>query len=70
MARRTRARLCHTLRGGAKMLMRSYPGSLGEGVPYDVTKAAELRKYAVEGRRLGKLLHTSFELFSYDVPMV
>jgi TPR repeat protein len=45
-------RACRGGHGGAcfmqaKMLM-SYPGSLGEGVPYDVPKAAELLKYVCE----------------------
>lgn len=45
-------RACRAGHGGAcymqaKMLM-SYPGSLGEGVPYDVPKAAELLKHVCE----------------------
>ena len=45
-------RACRGGHGGAcfmqaKMLM-SYPGSLGEGVPYDVPKAAELLKYVCD----------------------
>ncbi|KAK1744778.1 Sel1-like repeat family protein [Skeletonema marinoi] len=45
-------RACRAGHGGAcfmqaKMLM-SYPGSLGEGVPYDVPKASELLKYVCE----------------------
>jgi len=45
-------RACRGGHGGAcymqaKMLA-SYPGSLGEGVPYDVPKAAELFKYVCE----------------------
>lgn len=45
-------RACRGGHGGAcylqaKMLL-SYPGSLGEGVPYDVNKAAELLKYVCE----------------------
>ncbi|KAL9181218.1 hypothetical protein ACHAXT_010023 [Thalassiosira profunda] len=45
-------RACRGGHGGAcylqaKMLL-SYPGSMGEGVPYDVPKAAELLKYVCE----------------------
>lgn len=45
-------RACRGGHGGAcylqaKMLL-SYPGSLGEGVPYDAPKAAELLKYVCE----------------------
>jgi TPR repeat protein len=47
-------RACRGGHGGAcylqaKMLL-SYPGSLGEGVPYDASKAAELLKFVCEER--------------------
>jgi hypothetical protein len=34
----------------SKMLF-SYPGSLGEGVPYDTNKAAELLKFVYEDKK-------------------